>query len=82
MNKQLKIIIGLSIIIILLFGFIGYNFAINYQQSKYLEFYQEGQIDTIIIILDKIQTDGYIQLTYMNETYILVLYQGEVNENI
>lgn len=76
MNKQTKLIICLSIVVILLIGFIWYNYWSSYQQEKYFQIYQEGQINAAITILNEIQNNGYVQLNMGNETITLVQYQG------
>ena len=76
MTKQTKIIIGLSLLVLLLVIFIGYSYWDNYQQEKYFAIYQEAQLEVVLTILEKIQTDGYVQLNLGNETITLVPYQG------
>ena len=77
MNKQTKIIIGLSIVLILLVGFIGYNYYSNYQEQKYNEAYYQGMNDGLIIILTEIQNKGFVQIPVGNQTITLGQYQGE-----
>ena len=75
MNKQTQIIVGLGIALILFIGFIGSNYWSNYRNEINFEIFQEGQMNAIYTILDKVITEGYVQITYGNESIILVQYR-------
>ena len=75
MNKQTQIIVGLGIALILLIGFIGSNYWSNYRNEINFEIFQEGQMNAIYTILDKVITEGYVQITSGNESIILVQYR-------
>lgn len=77
MNKQIKIIIGLSLALILLIGFIGYGFYTNYQERKQTEIYKNGINDALITLLTEIQNNGFVQIPFGNQTITLVQYQEQ-----
>lgn len=81
-NKQRNIIIGLSIVLVFLVGFIGVNYYSDYQVKKMGEQFNRGFNEAInqmsVAILSRIQTDGYVQISYGNQSIVLVPYQDDL----
>lgn len=73
--KQKHILIGLVLIIILLVGFFVFNFAKNNYQEKV---YNQCVTDMAGIIINNLQTNGYVDIFVGNQTIRLVpLQQNE-----
>jgi hypothetical protein len=73
MDKKTKIIIGLSILVFLLIGFISYKFLLQPWWDSYM---LKKQIETKDIILgtmlQQIKNQGYIKITNENGEYIIL----------
>lgn len=75
---------ALVVLVVLLFGLIGFNYYSDYQVKKMGEQFNKGFNEAInqmsIVILSEVQTEGYVNINYGNKTITLIPYLGEQNE--